>query len=214
MSLRTLIKPWVVPILDRTPVVRAIRATRGTGARIRWGGLFAQKVLRLNGGVYWPVHFTSVIVYPKRIRVGIGTAPGLSPSCYIQGNHGIEIGDHTLVGPGVGIISTNHALDDFTRHEPSPPVRIGSNCWLSMNCVILPGTVLGDHTIVAAGAVVTSSFPEGRCVVGGVPARELRKLRDDELSFGRVETPYVGFHRLGRRNREEVLARVAPDFPG
>ena len=45
-----------------------------------------------------------------------------------------------------------------------------------MNSVILPGVVLGDHTIVGAGSVVTRSFEEGHCVIAGVPARKIKEL--------------------------------------
>jgi len=45
-----------------------------------------------------------------------------------------------------------------------------------MNAVILPGVHLGDHTIVAAGSVVTKSFPQGNCILGGVPAKVVKEL--------------------------------------
>ncbi|MBS7109518.1 MAG: hypothetical protein KH076_09760 [Streptococcus sp.] len=45
-----------------------------------------------------------------------------------------------------------------------------------MNSVILPGVILGDHTIVGAGAVVTHSFPDGYCIIGGNPARIIKAL--------------------------------------
>ena len=45
-----------------------------------------------------------------------------------------------------------------------------------MNSVILPGIVLGNHTIVGAGSIVTKSFPEGNCVIAGNPAKKIRDL--------------------------------------
>ena len=59
---------------------------------------------------------------------------------------------------------------------PGKDIIIGKKCWIGMNSVILPGVVLGDHTIVGAGAVVTKSFVDGNCVIGGNPARIIRKL--------------------------------------
>lgn len=58
---------------------------------------------------------------------------------------------------------------------------IGRNCWIGMNAVILPGVKLGDYTIVGAGAVVTHSFPEGYCVIGGVPAKKIKDLDKDKI---------------------------------
>ena len=52
-------------------------------------------------------------------------------------------------------------------------------CWLGMGCVVLPGVTLGDFTVVGAGAIVTKSFPEGYCVLGGNPATLLRHLDHD-----------------------------------
>ena len=49
-----------------------------------------------------------------------------------------------------------------------------------MNSVILPGVVLGPHTVVAAGAVVTKSFEEGYCVIGGTPAKMIKKIEKNK----------------------------------
>jgi acetyltransferase-like isoleucine patch superfamily enzyme len=58
-------------------------------------------------------------------------------------------------------------------------VRIGSGSWLGANSVILPGTQLGDHCVVAAGAVVRGEFAS-HTVLAGVPARIVREFRDGE----------------------------------
>lgn len=44
-----------------------------------------------------------------------------------------------------------------------------------MNSVILPGVVLGEHTVVGAGSIVTKSFSEGYCVIAGNPAKIIKK---------------------------------------
>jgi acetyltransferase-like isoleucine patch superfamily enzyme len=100
---------------------------------------------------------------------------GFSPGCYIQANNGIRIGSNVLIGPGVKIISANHNLCDYSKWDSARPIEIGDNCWLSANCVLLPGVKLGDHVVVAAGAVVTKDAPDN-CVVAGVPARVIRRL--------------------------------------
>jgi hypothetical protein len=136
-------------------------------------GMMAQRILRINGHVPWPVHFTSRVVHPERIRRGQGSTPGDMPGCYIQAINGIEIGDGCEFGPGVGLISANHDPDDLQCHQPAPPIRLGDYCWLGMNAIILPGVELGPHTVVGAGAVVTQSHPEGYCTLVGNPARPL-----------------------------------------
>ncbi len=88
----------------------------------------------------------------------------------------ITIGSGTCIAPNVGIITTNHNLYDNTKHDSGKDVVIGEKCWIGMNSVILPGVVLGNNTVVAAGSVVTKSFTEGNCVVAGNPAHVIKKI--------------------------------------
>lgn len=141
-----------------------------------------QKIAGFNRRVPWPVHFTSRVTSPDRIvRKERASCPGFMPGCYIQGDNGIEIGNDTRIGPGVKIISANHDIANITRHVTASPVVIGDGCWIAANAVILPGVQLGKHVVVGAGAVVTKSFEDGYCVIGGVPAKIIRKL--DPSSF-------------------------------
>ncbi len=90
----------------------------------------------------------------------------------------VEIGDNCLIAPQVGIYTATHPTDASLRKaglEYGKPIKIGNNCWIGGRAVICPGVTLGDNVVVAAGAVVIDSFPSD-VVVGGVPARILRKL--------------------------------------
>jgi hypothetical protein len=135
-----------------------------------------QKVLRINGHVPWPVHRTSVVHRPEKIQRGT-RCPGLSPWCYLDGRNGIIIGENTWIGPRVSIISMDHDLYDFSKYVQERPIKIGKNCWIGTGAIILSNVELGDHTIVAAGAVVTKSFP-ANVMVGGVPAKVIKQLGD------------------------------------
>lgn len=98
--------------------------------------------------------------------------------CYYQCWNGhIYIGKGTWIAQNVGIITENHNPEDLSEHLPSEDVHIGNNCWIGMNSVILPGVELGDNTVVGAGAVVTSSFKDGNCVIGGVPAKIIKNIK-------------------------------------
>lgn len=137
---------------------------------------FFQRVLRINSHVPWPVHWASVVSSPKNIvRKHWRPYPGYMPGQYIQAKNGIIIGRNVRLGPGVKLISANHSLENYDVHEPCGPIEIGDNCWLGANVVVLPGVALGEHVVVAAGAVVTRSFPKN-CLIGGVPARIIRQL--------------------------------------
>lgn len=136
--------------------------------------LFIQKILRINAHVPWPVHPTSTIADVNNIVRG-SRCPGLSLGCYIQAKNGIIFGENVWIGPGVGIISANHDMQNFSQHIPTKPLKIGNNCWIGMNAVILPGVELGEHVIVGAGAVVTESFGSN-LVIAGNPARIIKGI--------------------------------------
>jgi len=103
----------------------------------------------------------------------------ISGGCYIQGLNGIEIGDGTIIASGVKIISANHDLYDYNRWIPDRPIKIGRNCWIGANSVILPGIQLGNHVIVGAGTIVTKDFPDN-VVIAGNPAQVIRVLDDEK----------------------------------
>ncbi|MDZ7369878.1 MAG: acyltransferase [candidate division KSB1 bacterium] len=137
---------------------------------------FHQKILRRNARVPWPIHPTTVVKSPQKVQRN-GTYPGLAPFCYLDARNGIIIGENTFIGPNVSIISMNHDIYDYGRYIKEGPVVIGRNCWICAGAIITPGVHLGDHTVVAAGAVVTKSF-EGNVMIGGVPAQVIRRLED------------------------------------
>ncbi|QEQ57793.1 acyltransferase [Chlorobium phaeovibrioides] len=95
------------------------------------------------------------------------------------GDAEIKIGKYCDIAPRVLIVSGSHKISPDGLHVAgegySLPISIGNGCWIGAGAVILGGTVLGEHTVVAAGAVVKGSFPD-RCVVAGVPAKIIRIL--------------------------------------
>lgn len=91
----------------------------------------------------------------------------------------IRIGDGTLIGPQVQLLTPIHPLDPGERAtgiESARPITIGSNAWIGGGAMILPGVTVGDDAVIGAGAVVTSDVPEATVVVGN-PARVVRHLR-------------------------------------
>lgn len=148
------------------------RLGRGVSPGLWLANYFFQRVLRINGNVPWPVHFTSYVTGRIRIGRNVWKSFAVSGGCYIQGGNGIEIGHDSIFAPGIKIISANHAREEYSRWLPAPPIRIGQRCWIGTNAVILPGVQLDDDVIVGAGAVVAKSFSSGSVLVG-VPARSL-----------------------------------------
>ena len=60
------------------------------------------------------------------------------------------------------------------------PVIIGNDVWIGANVIILPGTWIGDGAILAAGAVITKNV-EPYAIVGGVPAKIIKKRFSDKI---------------------------------
>lgn len=155
-----------------------MRPEMGFGFYVR--DFIFRRMLRQNAGVKWAVHHTATIYSPEKIVRGKGVYPGDSPGVYINAMNGFSIGDYSNIGPNVGILTTNHNVVDNSKFTAAPPISIGKFCWLGMNVSILSGVQLGDFTIVGAGAVVTKSFTEGYCILGGNPARILKCLNKEE----------------------------------
>lgn len=60
-------------------------------------------------------------------------------------------------------------------------IKIGNDVWIGLNAIILHGCKIGNGVTIAAGAVVTKDVPDF-CVVGGIPAKIMRKKCTDEES--------------------------------
>lgn len=134
-----------------------------------------QRILLKNKNVPWPVDRTSIFKGVEKIQRG-SRFPGLSPYCYFDARNGIEIGNNVWIGPFVNIISMNHKITNFNEYSIDEKIIIGSNSWIGANSIILPGVKLMDHTVVAAGSIVTKPFTEKDILIGGVPAKRIKKI--------------------------------------
>ncbi len=113
--------------------------------------------------------------YGYNIRLGSGVF--INFNCVMLDVCEIRIGDKTLIGPGVQIMTASHPVDHDLRRtglEFAKPVSIGSNVWIGGGAQILPGVSIGDNAIIGSGAVVTKNIEAGVTVVGN-PARPVLK---------------------------------------
>lgn len=114
-------------------------------------------------------------------NIHIGKQVFINMGCKFQDQGGIFIEDGALIGHNVVLATLNHAMRPERRGDMLPaPIHIGKQVWIGSNAAVLPGVTIGDGAIVAAGAVVTRDVPENT-IVGGVPARVLRHLSEEEL---------------------------------
>lgn len=93
----------------------------------------------------------------------------------------ISLGENSTLAYGVHVITSANPNGPYNKLSSlypniSKPINIGDNVWVGANAMLLPGVTIGDFSVVAAGAVVTKDIPSG-VLVGGVPAKVLKKLQ-------------------------------------
>ncbi|HRW37574.1 MAG: acyltransferase [Acidimicrobiales bacterium] len=111
--------------------------------------------------------------------ISIGDRSLIGMRCGIVAHESVTIGDDVWFGQEVYVTDGNHGYTDPATPPGNQlgahrPVVIGDGCWLGHGTVVLAGTHLGRHVVVAAGSVVTGTFPD-HAVIGGVPARIIRR---------------------------------------
>lgn len=112
--------------------------------------------------------------FGKNITVGKNVF--INACCHFQDHGGVSLGDGCQIGHNVVFATLNHGLAPEDRQTTYPaPITLGKNVWVGSNSTILQGVTIGDNAVIAAGAVVTKDAPENT-IVGGVPARIIRKI--------------------------------------
>lgn len=131
------------------------------------------------------IHMWARFFQPKNIIIGSGTIIG--DNCFLDGRTELKIGDNVAIASQALIYNSQHDIhsEDFRPVEKT--VEIGDYCFIGPRAIILPGVKIGKGAVVAAGAVVSKDV-ESMTVVGGVPAREIKKREVKKLHYklGRV----------------------------
>ncbi|MEL7370413.1 MAG: acyltransferase [Myxococcota bacterium] len=97
------------------------------------------------------------------------------------GSAGIRVGPGTRIASGASVYAFDHGMapDRPIRAQPvrSRGIEIGADVWLGARAGITDGVRIGDHAVVAMGAVVTHDVPD-HAIVAGVPAKVIGDRRD------------------------------------
>lgn len=107
-------------------------------------------------------------------NVTIGDNSGIGKDCELHGE--VHIGSHVMMAPECVFYTRNHEtanlhipMDEQGETEPDP-IYLGDDVWVARRVIVMPGVHIGDHCIIAAGAVVTKDIPP-YSIAGGVPAK-------------------------------------------
>ena len=92
----------------------------------------------------------------------------------------VEIGNNVNLAQGITVTALNHNFSDSNKRIDEQgvntnPVTIEDDVWIGANAVVLPGVTIGNHCVVAAGAVVTKDVPP-HSLVAGVPAKVIKSI--------------------------------------
>lgn len=150
----------------------------------------------------------------NRDRLSVGSHVYIGPDCMINAQGRVEIGDGTIFGPEVVVLSSTHdyRLGDllpYDRFDRQKPVMIGRGVWIGYRAMISPGVKIGDGAIVAMGAVVTKDVPDGG-IVGGNPAKLIAER--DKAKIAALVDQGDYFHKAYEAgNRPRVLIEEDSD---
>lgn len=150
-------------------------ASLGRSAAVR-EGILRELLKSVGEGAFFEPVFRCEFGY----NIVLGDRFYANFDCVMLDGGGIEIGDDVLLGPRVGIYTSNHASDPWERSHGAcyaRPVKIGSRVWVGAGVHINPGVTIGDDTIIGSGSVVTHDIPSG-VIAAGVPCRVLRPITE------------------------------------
>lgn len=132
----------------------------------------------------------------------------LGPEPYL-----IKIGNHVSISNGVRLLTHDGSGWVFHHEDPTlqrfGKIEIKDNCFLGVNCIILPGITIGPNSIVGAGAVVTKDVPPNT-IVAGNPARVIKsidKYKSKIFDIWKVQKPsnYMSEFDLSLNSPENIF---------
>ncbi len=119
--------------------------------------------------------FTPLYInYGKNTRIGKNVF--INFDCVFLDLGKITIEDNVLIAPKVCLLSEGHPISPNDRPSLVPGhIHIKQNVWIGAGAMILSGVTIGENAVVAAGAVVSKDV-EANTVVGGIPAKLIKKI--------------------------------------
>jgi len=112
------------------------------------------------------------IDFGSQLKIGKQVFINHNCTCMTAGT--IIVEDGVMIGPQVTLLTANHHFEDHNVLI-CKTIHVKKNVWIGARATILPGITIGENSVIAGGAVVTKDV-EPNVVVGGNPARVLKRL--------------------------------------
>ncbi len=126
------------------------------------------------------IHMGIRFYNPANITIGKDSIIG--EGTVLDGRAKISIGSHVDIATEVMIYNSEHDINSEDFKAKSEPVVIGDYVFIGPRAIILPGITIGEGAVIGAGAVVTKDVEAGN-IVGGVPAKPIKKRSASNLSY-------------------------------
>lgn len=170
----------VVRLLPKRIVKIIYSITKNMGGGAIFMGIRYLCVNRLAAGCGENVAIFPYVTINSIDKITIGDNVSIHTMCYLDAFGGINIGNNVSIAHQSSLISFDHTYSDENKpikynHDLKGKIIIQDDVWLGCGCRILQGVTIGSRSIIAAGAVVTKDV-ESRSIVGGVPAKLIKKI--------------------------------------
>lgn len=128
------------------------------------------------------IYYGLEVRYPWNVSIGEGSIIG--DRSILDARYGIIIGKNVNLSTEVYIWTLQHNVNsrDFGTENKWGGVTICDRVWLSSRSTVLPGYMVSEVCVLAAGAVMTKSCDTSFSILGGVPAKKI-STRNNEIDY-------------------------------
>jgi len=149
-------------------------------------------VLKLLKPIVLDIINHEIRVYGDRKKLLISPKANMVNTLFNTACGMIEVGDYSFTGHNVSIITGAHNYESFLerRMKDIPPsgydIKIGKGCWIGSNSIVLGPCTINDHSVIAAGSVVTKDVPP-YTIVAGIPAKPIKVISHLSKNSTKIE---------------------------
>lgn len=148
-------------------LIKIIKRINSIFKMIFWKIIYGRSFKCGNNTFFYP---RTHIVIDKKGKIKIGKNCFFNQNCSINSLEEIEIGDNCIFGENVCLYDHNHNFNDKSilirkQGYTTKNIKIGNNCWVGTNAIILKGVTIGNNVVIGAGAIVTKSIADNSIVI-------------------------------------------------